>query len=777
MFTLRPPRLDSIGSAIVELGIRRPRWVITAAILITVVLAAATVRIEIDTDPENMLPGDDPVRVLNERIRDEFGTRDMIVLGIVDEGGVLTPETIAAASPLVDEIAIVDGVVPEEIVSFKSATDVPSGELSQRDVDGISAAVNENALFAGRVISPDGRGLAIYVPLEDKGDANDVSSSIEGLVNESDLPDSAETYLAGLPLAEEAFGRDMFFQMGLLAPLAGGLIFLLMLYFFRRLSLVFAAMVVAMLSVIWTMGLLIGTGFTVHIMSSMIPIFLMPIAILDSIHILSEFFDRYPHYRDRRETLRAVYKELFVPISFTSLTTAVAFASLALAPIPPVQAFGLFVAFGVFAAWLLTMLFIPAFVMLLSEEGLKRSLAGKVEGGSRVLAGGLRWMGGFAASRSRVIIPVFILLGVVAVPGLLQITVNDNPVRWFKPGSEIREATEVLTEHFPGTYNASLLVEANGSATLSDPAVATAVAGLQDRIDGNDIVGQTTSYVDAITTERYLASGRDDASRTIPEDQDGIERSLDSAAASPNLAAVSSLLTDDYRRANIQILMKDGDNQAMQRVVDDTESYLDQQPLPDGVSTEWAGETYLNLVWQDKMVTGMLRAFLSTFLVVLVLMILLFRSLRWALLAMVPMSFTILLVYGILGFVGKDYDMPLAVLSTLVLGIGVDFAIHFVQRYRELLSEVGSANAALSRFFEEPARALTRNALIIAIGFVPLFFASLVPYIVVGVLLASIMILSWLATLILLPAVISFFSRTEYESVVGVSVKREPNLR
>jgi predicted RND superfamily exporter protein len=298
------------------------------------------------------------------------------------------------------------------------------------------------------------------------------------------------------------------------------------------------------------------------------------------------------------------------------------------------------------------------------------------------------------------------------------------------------------------------------------------VASLQDRIDGNDIVGQTTSYVDAITTERYLASGRDDASRTIPEDQDGIERSLDSAAASPNLAAVSSLLTDDYRRANIQILMKDGDNQAMQRVVDDTESYLDQQPLPDGVSTEWAGETYLNLVWQDKMVTGMLRAFLSTFLVVLVLMILLFRSLRWGLLAMVPMSFTILLVYGILGFVGKDYDMPLAVLSTLVLGIGVDFAIHFVQRYRELLSETGSANAALSRFFEEPARALTRNALIVAIGFVPLFFASLVPYIVVGVLLASIMILSWLATLVLLPAVISFFSRTEYESLAGVPVER-----
>ncbi len=102
----------------------------------------------------------------------------------------------------------------------------------------------------------------------------------------------------------------MFLQMALLAPLTGGLVFLLMYYFFRRLMMVIAAMSVAMLSVIWTMGLLTGIGFSLHIMSSMIPIFLMPIAILDSIHILSEFFDRYPKFNDRRATLQAVLRSV-----------------------------------------------------------------------------------------------------------------------------------------------------------------------------------------------------------------------------------------------------------------------------------------------------------------------------------------------------------------------------------------------------------------------------------------------------------------------------------
>jgi len=267
----------------------------------------------------------------------------------------------------------------------------------------------------------------------------------------------------------------MFIQMGLLAPIAGLLIFLLMLYFFRKLILVVAAMLVAMLAVVWTMGLLTGTGFTLHIMSSMIPVFLMPIAVLDSIHILSEFFERYPVSQDRRTTIRTVYGELATPITFTSLTTAVAFSSLALAPIPPVQVFGLFVAFGVFTAWLLTMLFLPAFIMMLSEEGLRKSLRGDAETGSKALTGGLRRLGGFAVGKPVIFPILFIALGAVAIPGMLNVSVNDNPVKWFKSGSEIRVATEEFNRLFPGVYNASLVLE--GEA-LTDPETLSQLAGL-----------------------------------------------------------------------------------------------------------------------------------------------------------------------------------------------------------------------------------------------------------------------------------------------------------
>jgi len=122
---------------------------------------------------------------------------------------------------------------------------------------------------------------------------------------------------------------------------------------------------------------------------------------------------------------------------------------------------------------------------------------------------------------------------------------------------------------------------------------------------------------------------------------------------------------------------------------------------------------------------------------------------------MVPLSFTILGVYGFIGWIGKDYDMPIAVLSSLTLGLSVDFAIHFIQRARAFLKSSGSFAETATQMFEEPARAIARNAIVIAIGFTPLFFAPLVPYITVGAFMAAIMALSSTTTLLLLPALMS----------------------
>jgi hypothetical protein len=156
------------------------------------------------------------------------------------------------------------------------------------------------------------------------------------------------------------------------------------------------------------------------------------------------------------------------------------------------------------------------------------------------------------------------------------------------------------------------------------------------------------------------------------------------------------------------------------------------------------------------MVSGMLYgSLLSSFIIVFVMMAVLFRSVLFGILAMIPLSVTILFIYGLIGLAGKDYDMPVAVLSSLTLGLSVDFAIHFLERARELQKKLGSWAEAIKEMFKEPAMAISRNAITVAVGFTPLLFAPLVPYKTVGLFLAAIMIVSWVATLFILAALIT----------------------
>src|SRR3989338_5957234 len=350
---------------LVRLSLDRPRLVLLLPLAVSLVFAAQLPRIRIDTDPENMLEAGQPERVFYRQVKREFGVHDLVVVGVVDPAGVYRPEALERYARIVDGISRIRGVVLEDLLSLTTTDDVrPTGDtLSVRpimervprtpaELDALRRALRENPLFADKLADRDGQALAIYVPIQSKDQSHRISKEIEAILARERLPGQS-SHIAGLPVAEDTFGVEMFFQMAVTAPLAMGFIFVLLLGLFRRVSLVLIPMAVAMASVLWTMGALVGSGFTVHIMSSMIPVFLMPISVCDSVHILSAFFEKLPRLKERKNAVLQVFDELMKLMFFTSITTVVGFANLALADIPPVKVFGLFIALGVAVAWIL----------------------------------------------------------------------------------------------------------------------------------------------------------------------------------------------------------------------------------------------------------------------------------------------------------------------------------------------------------------------------------------------------------------------------------------
>ncbi len=736
----------------------------------------AFLRIKVDTDPENMLPENEFVRVFNHEVKREFAIYDYVVLGVVNEhdaNGVFNPATLEKIYAISGEIKTVDGVISYEVMSISNKDDIEQageGAISFRWLMGkppytvnealrIKSRALENPMFYDTLISRDGKALCVYVPIKEKKLSYRVAKSIQKILQK--YPGTEQYHLTGLPLAEDAFGIEMFWQMGISAPLAVLVIFLLMWWFFQHVVLVIMPLVMALVVVILTMGLLVGLGFPIHIMSSMIPIFLLPISVLDSIHILNEFFEKYRTFRDKNKTITHVLNELYRPNLFTSLTTVAGFFSLSFAPIPPVQVFGIAVAFGVSLAWFLTVLLIPAYIALLDEKKMVHFGVHEDEIKKGFLSRLLAAWGRFTVVRwQQVLFGAFVVVG-VSIYGITHIEINDNPTKWFNKKHPIRVADKVLNAHFGGTYSAYLVLDAHDkqAQVFQEPQMLRYIEGLQSYLLEKGKVGKSTSVADITKKVYYELLGGDKKNNVIPATPQAVAQALISFENSHKPDDLWHFVTPDYSKANLWLQLTSGDNKDMAAVVRQVDEYFKAHPAPFRLSHHWAGLTYVNMVWQDKMVVGMLVNFLGSFLIVLFMMLILFKSPFTGFLSMLPLTLTILFIYGSLGFTGKEYDMPVAVLSALTLGLAVDFAIHFIERSRMLYAENKSWPKTAEKMFATPARALIKNALVISIGFLPLFASPLVPYNTVGFFMFMIMLIASITTLMVLPAFITGFPR------------------
>jgi len=829
---------------IVHFATSHPRRILWATLLLTLIAAAMIPRIHIDTDPENMLPADQVDRVTHDHIKNEFNLYDLIVVGIVNTSnpdGIFNEASLANLKTLSDKIEQIDGVIGHELMSLASVDNItqegpgtirfqwmmPDNVAEQMTAPQVENAVKRLPMFQNTLVSEDGKAAAIYVPIKQKELSHEISQKIQAIIDQ--LPPGDEYHITGLPVAEDTFGIEMFIQMAISAPLAAVAIFLLMWIFFRSFALITAPMLVAMATVIITMGTLIGMGFTVHIMSSMIPIFLMPIAVVDSVHILSEFAETHKPGSRVKDSIEKVIQNLFRPMLFTSITSAVGFASLAFTPIPPVQVFGLFVAFGIVLAFVFTIVFVPAYIANLSEARIQ-ALAEKHHSDSESSLGrALKLFKIFSTTGAKPAIAIAVLLSIFSYYGIQHIQINDNPVRWFQENHRIRVADRVLNQHFAGTYDAYLvfrkdqsgeeqqiltklndiargneaanqiltqaqqpdasfeqflinvvqnadnaLFDAEGEQAdtleallntaeqaqsklkyFMEPSSLKYLEKMQKYLQDSGQVGKSNSFADVVKTVYRELQGGDQAFYHLPDNSNQTAQTVLSYQSSHRPYDLWHFVTPDYHNTAIWLQLKSGDNKDMSAVIEQVQQYIKQNPLPDGVSVEWGGLTYINVVWQEAMVKGMLNSLLGAFVMVFVVMIILFRSLVFGILAMIPLSLTIALIYGLIGWVGKDYDMPVAVLSSLTLGLSVDFAIHFLDRARAIYDETGDWQETMHQMFEEPGIAILRNAIVIAIGFLPLLAAPLVPYNTVGIFLASIMAASCIITLILLPAIMT----------------------
>jgi len=302
---------------------------------------------------------------------------------------------------------------------------------------------------------------------------------------------------------------------------------------------------------------------------------------------------------------------------------------------------------------------------------------------------------------------------------------------------------------------------------MKDPRMLREIEGLQRELEKDPLVGKTFSVVDYVKRINRVLHDNDPTFDQVPDSAEEVGQYLFLFSMSAKPSDLDNVVDYPFQKANIHLQLKSWDAATMRDVINRVEAYLAANPFPASATVRPAGIAYFNMIWNDEVLWGMVTSFLTGLVLVLVILIVQLRSILWGLLSFFPLLFTVTLIYGLTGFVGKDFDMPVAVLSTLSLGMAIDFAIHFVARFKDHRRRGGGLSEALVWTVARPGKGIFLNAVLFALGFAVMAFADLTPYITVGVLMAAIMLLSSLMSVIYLPALIWLFRKSILRKEVG----------
>lgn len=639
-------------------------------------------------------------------------------------------------------------------------------------------SVMGNDPFRDVLISADGRSTGIQVEVYIPDDRSDLMYALNLAIWEmvGEIPGGEETHVAGFPMLSATFMDSMQKDNSRLFPLVILLVLVALLITFRSFSGVVLPMAVVIISVIWTLGIMILFGIPLNMMTTMLPVFLIAIGVADGVHLVSEFHDRQKQEENRKEAVRATMHHMTMPVIMTSITTAVGFIALSFTDVDVIQKFGIFVAIGVLAAMVFSLTFIPAALSLgrqgrspAAKPGAKRRFA-RVDA---LLINLLVGLSAFSVRRNRLIIAVSAVLIVVGLYGMTLIKADNDFTTYFDQQRPIIRSIRALDEHMGGSNIVNVLVKTREQKgePFKNPANLAAVDKLQGFLAKDEIVGKSLSLVDVIKRINLVMNNNDPAYNRLPREEEVVATRTGTARVSGRDMVAQYLLLyengggenlsdnvdSNFTVLNVVVLLNSQNAGKIGALMESTREFAEAN-LPPGMEVRFAGSAEMAIMTNNEIVRIQIVSLSISMVVILFLLMGVFRSLNKGLLAMLPLGVTIILNFGIIGLLGINLNVAIAVISSIVIGIGVDFAIHYLSRLQTELAKGAPLEEVLANTMRASGKAITANAIIVALGFLALTASDLYPLQLMGLMICQTLLISAVTALVLLPAAATFFN-------------------
>ena len=738
------------------------RWLtILLSMLVMLGLAAGTVRIvEVDVDFRNHFSKDDPHLVALERLEATYAISDAALVAVAPKAGtIFTHEVLVAIEDITEQlwrtpyVTRVDSIAnythsegfEDELVVEPLVDD--AGSLSDSDIERIEGIALGTDEVAGRFVSRDGRvaGLVVSLALpdDDRQLAKvEVVDFLYGAAAEARAKHSAiEYHLTGELFLNRAVRDAIDEDMGVLGPIAFGTMLLVAIVLLGSIWGTVAIVLVLFAVILSGFGFAGWTGMKLYGESGAALFVLMAVTVAHAVHIIEAMQSALSRGMDRKQAaIHAVELNVW-PVFLTSITTAIGFLSLNFSEMPPFRIMGNIVAFGVMCAFVYSVTLLPAVLSVVPMRP-RRARAGTT--------GLFDRFGRLVVSRHLALLCAFGVLAVALVAGISRIELNENHLELLDESFEYRRATDFISENFGGLEPFEYSLGAGEEGGITNVEYLRQVEAFARWYRAQPEVAHVFSIADVVKRLNKNLNGDDPDYYRIPDDSDlAAQYILLYEFSLPVGLDLNNLIDVERSSTRMTVALKslsihekiDLDNRA--------QAWL-RENAPD-MATGAVGVTIVGSYSVKRNIVNMLIGTVIAMSIVSLLLILVFRSLRFGLISLIPNFVPAAMAMGLWGYVVGEVGVAASVVTAIAFGIIVDDTIHFMTKYLRARRDGLSPSESVQRALGLVGKALLTTTVVFALGFLVFGASGMASNQVLGLLVGITVVMALAADFLFLP--------------------------
>jgi predicted RND superfamily exporter protein len=736
-----------------------------AAILVLTALALTAIidpftgqmRLDIDPSANRLFSENMAAKQFYDKTRQLFGSDETLIITVASDA-IFTPENVNTIRRITDRISDIDTV--RNVLSLSTAVDIRSIDddldispfLTDFDegtagLDEIKDRIMGNPLYAGNLVSEAGDATALVVYFNDISDRDYIAGGIHEQISEivEEEQGNTEIFMTGSPYFKYAMVDLLVDDLIWTPPLITIILVIVLAFSFRTVLGVITPLLTVGIGVILTLGTIAALGYSLSMISVLVPPLLMILGFSYSVHVTSEYHQQRVKPDSKDTVILQTLKHMTLPVLLTGLTTIAGFIALMANPISAVKEFGVFAAIGVVYITLLSITFTPALLKALDRNP-----------GTWATARTTRYGTGFDNFVDRIALfdlnhrhKIFVAFGILfllALVGMTQIHVSTESITNFKDDSDVRKGFDVVNEKLGGANHFYIVLEGEHPDTFKDPENLATLRELQDWLEQQPEVGSTVSLADYLMLINQAFNENDPAFHTIPDSKrlitqllflsssDELDRIVDSRFKTTNIVVRSRVINSDKMSVLLERI-----NPQLEKLPEHLTPVVTGNPV-------LISETLTNIIVGQARSVGLALIFVYAILTVM------FMSQRIGFVALLPNIVPVAVYFGSLGFFGISLNPSTSLIAPMVLGIAIDDTIHYFSRFNREVRRHADDRKATLLAMKAVGRPVTFTSIGLCLGFLVLMTSDLRMQTHVGIMASYALAIAWLSDFFLTPA-------------------------